>query len=210
MDILQMIREGLKFIQEIEPGVKSAKEVGAIIGPVVVQAFYQGRRLFTYLVTQKEGEEAEDLTQVAAEDVKAEPLEEGLPPLTKPDIALLVDINRRMFYDVSHYLKDQEIDADLVILTNDPQYSDAIKFLPADDPDTWTELVQDFNAVMNKIKRMPGGARVHIFLSTPLPLAFGLGSVWGTVDNAIIYHWQAGTYHPVMHVSRALRSTPEQ
>jgi hypothetical protein len=65
--------------------------------------------------------------------------------------------------------------------------------------------VQEFTATMNAIKHQLGGARVHIFLSTPLPLAFGLGSVWGTVDEATVYHWEKQTYYPAMKISRALR-----
>jgi hypothetical protein len=209
MNILTLIQEAFAFIQAIEPGVKSAQEVGAVIGPVVVKALYLGRQLKTYLVTRRAEEDEEPLAQVEAEGAEAEPLSPGMPTITKPDVALLVDINRRMFHDVSRYLDAQGIDADIVILTNDPAYSDAIQFLPADDPEVWTELVQDFNAAINSIKRMAGAARVHIFLSTPLALTFGLGSVWGTVDNATIYHWQDGTYHPAMRISRTLRAAPD-
>ncbi len=56
------------------------------------------------------------------------------------------------------------------------------------------------------IKFAVGSAKLHVFLSIPLPAAFGLGSVRGTVDeSATIYHWQDNTYHPVLPITRALR-----
>ena len=58
---------------------------------------------------------------------------------------------------------------------------------------------------MNKIKRSAGGKRVHIFLAAPLPLVFAMGAVWGTVDEASVYHWEQNTYHKVVNISRKLR-----
>lgn len=67
-------------------------------------------------------------------------------------------------------------------------------------------MVQDFYRGMSRVKREVGAARVHIVLGTPLPLAYGMGTVWGTVDEATIYHWENNTYHPVMPISRILRT----
>jgi len=195
MDVLQWVKDALAVIQEIEPGVKSAAEVGTVLGTVgtaVVKVVQKGRQLVTYLITKSKPSPG-----------KKEP-DTGAPP-EKTDVALLIDINRRMLHDVARYLEQQKIDADVLVVTNDPDYSDTIRFLDPDNPDEWVELVKEFNATISKVKHTIGSARVHIFMSTPLPLAFGLGCVWGTVDEATVYHWENGTYHPAMKVSRALR-----
>lgn len=195
MDIVQWVKDALAVIQEIEPGIKSAAEVGTVLGTVgtaVVKVVQKGRRLVTYLITK--GKPASK---------KKEP--DTGTPIEKADVALLIDINRRMLLDVARYLEQQKIDADVLVVTNDPAYSDTIRFLDPDNPDEWVELVKEFNATIGKVKHTIGSARVHIFMSAPLPLAFGLGCVWGTVDEATVYHWENGTYHPAMKVSRALR-----
>jgi hypothetical protein len=46
---------------------------------------------------------------------------------------------------------------------------------------------------------------MRFFISAPMPIAFGIGSVWGTVDEATVYHWEKQTYYPVLHVTRELR-----
>ena len=207
MNFFEWIKQAMVFFQEVEPGVKSAAEVGAIVGPVMLKVLYQGRQIITYLATQRKAPPTEaEATPAVSRVVDVEPVPEGQPLVGKQDVALLVDINRRLLHDVSRYLEAHNIDADVIIMTNDPEYSDAIKFVDPTHAAAWTELVQDFNTAINKIKYAVGSARVHIFLSVPLPLAFGLGAVWGTVDNATVYHWQEGTYHPAMCISRGLRA----
>lgn len=66
----------------------------------------------------------------------------------------------------------------------------------------WEAILKDFASHMTKIQRAVGSARVHIFQSTPLALSFGLGCVWGTVHPGTIYHYEGGTYYPVLHVTR--------
>ena len=188
MDI-QFIVEAIKFFENIKPGVEglaatgSALTAGAKAGVYVIK---KGVKLISYLITdQKDAKE--------------------LPTVKKPNVVILVDINRRMLADVSRYLEAQKLDADVIIISNDPAYSGNIQFLEATDAEDWVEIVQEFSGAMNGIKRTVGGAKMHIFLSTPLPLAFALGSVWGTVDEATVYHWEKGSYHPVMPISRELR-----
>lgn len=185
----QFIVEAIKFFENIKPGVEglaatsSVLTAGAKAGVYVIK---KGTKLVSYLITdQKDASE--------------------LPTVKKSDVVILVDINRRMLADVSRYLEGQKLDADVVIISNDPAYSDNIQFLEAADAQDWVEIVQEFSGAMNGIKRTVGGAKMHIFLSTPLPLAFALGSVWGTVDEATVYHWEKGNYHPVMPISRELR-----
>ena len=208
MNILELIRTGLEYIQEIEPGVQAAGRVGAVVGPIVVQTVAQGKKLYAYLVTLNEKKQADDQLSEAATDetVSAKELSPGMPTITKDDVALIVDINRRTFQDVARYLENRNIDADIVLLTNDPHYGNTTPFLDTKDPTEWESLVQDFYHASVAIKHAVGQRRAHIFLSTPVALAFGMGAVWSTVDKATVYQWDGSTYQPVMPISHKLRS----
>ncbi|MDY6876462.1 MAG: SAVED domain-containing protein [Chloroflexota bacterium] len=194
MDILQLAKDALEAIQQMQPGIESAAKVTTAlttIGSTGVKLLERGKNLYTYLVGRLKDGEAEKQKPTTVEP--------------KEDVAILVDINRRLLQDVAQYLHTQGIDANLIIVTNDPAYSSQVRFLSVEDSEEWETLVQDFNQAINVIKHTVGSARLHFFLSTPLPIAFGLGSVWGTVDEATVYHWERGTYHPVMNISRQLR-----
>lgn len=191
MNLMQLVQDALTAIQTLEPGLAAAARATTALGTIgstAVTVLQKGKQLITYLITRKK-----------------EQTEEQPTVTSKRDVALLIDINRRMLHDVARYLDEQQIDADLIIVTNDPTYSDQIKFLDPDDPGVWSDLVSEFSAAMNSIKRAIGGAQIHIFLSTPLSLAFGFGSMWGTVDEATVYHWEGQTYHPSLKISRRLR-----
>lgn len=203
MSILQTVKDGLDLIQELEPGLTSAVKTGAALGTMgstVVKFVQKGKRLITYVISHQE--EATDESTVA-QDI--EPIPDGEPMVTKSDVAVIVDVSRRMLPDVARYLDDQKIDADIILLTNDPEYGDTAKLLDFQDSEPWTDIVKDFHRGMSRVKREVGAARVHIFLGAPLPLAFGMGAVWGTVDEAIVYHWENKTYHSVMPINRDLR-----
>jgi hypothetical protein len=127
--------------------------------------------------------------------------------LQKEDVAIVVEISRPSVQDVVNYLDSKKIDANLVVITTvKSRGSKPVKGLSESRPGEWTEVVQEFSVAIDKVKREMGAAHIHIFLSTPLPLAFGLGAVWGTVDQAQIYHWKKnGTYAPLMKITRKLR-----
>lgn len=195
MNLSQLTQSALALIQQAAPDMAIAADAITLLGTMgkaAVKVIRKGRQLVTYLISRSEAE-AEGATP------------DETITLERPDVAILVDLNRRMLQDVARYLDEQKIDADLIVVTNDPAYSDKVKFIDPGNPAEWTELVQEFTATMNAIKHQLGGARIHIFLSTPLPLAFGLGCVWGTVDQATIYHWEKQTYYPAMRISRELR-----
>lgn len=196
--------EALKFFQNAKVPLEGLAVAGTTLvsgAKATVYVVQKGAKLVSYLITRSKKGQAK-----AKAATKTASGEEGLPTAQRQDVALLVDINRRMLVDVSRYLEKQGIDADFIIVTNDPDYSDKIKFVDPATPQEWETLIREFAAAMNSIKRAAGGARLHIFLSAPLSLTFGLGSVWGTVDEATIYHWENNTYYPTMHISRSLRS----
>jgi len=203
MSIIDLVKDGLELVQQVEPGLSAAVEVGTALGTAgtaMVQVVQKGKQIVVYLFTRRKGGPARPDAPAGIV-----PIPDGEPVVQKPDVALVIDINRRSLRDVARYLDGNKIDADVIVLTNDAAYGDAVKFLDPEKPEQWAELVKEFNTGMNRIKKAVGAARMHIFLAAPLPLAFGLGSVWGTVDEATVYHWQNQTYHPVMHISRALR-----
>jgi hypothetical protein len=93
-----------------------------------------------------------------------------------------------------------------VLVTNRLKYSNKPEFLDAKSEEEWETVVRDFADIMYEVRRAGQTARIHIFLSAPLPLTFAMGAVWGTVDNAILYHWDGEAYSPVFTVKRTLRS----
>jgi len=204
MDILQFAQDALTVIQQMEPGLAAAVKVGTEMGTVgaaAVKVIQKGHQLVTFLITKARPKPEEKPLISSA----VEPVTGDKPIATRRDVVLLVDINRRMLQDAARFMEQHKLDADLIVVTNDTTYSDKIKFLKPDDPDEWADLVREFTTAMNAIKFHVGGARLHVFLSTPLALAFGLGSVWGTVDEATVYHWENQTYYPAMRISRELR-----
>jgi hypothetical protein len=194
MDLSAIVNTALILIQQNAAAIGQAADIVTLstaAGNVLVKAVKKGSQLVAFFIGQKKAEQT---------------VEDGTPSFDKSDVAILVDINRRMLRDVARYLEANDIDADMVVVTNDPEYGDRVKFLAPDEPADWAQLVREFSATMNAVKHEIGGARIHLFLSTPLPLAFGLGAVWGTVDEATVYHWEKQDYHPVMKISRELRT----
>lgn len=203
MDILQIVLDTIKILQANEAAL-SAGASAVTLGAAAVRVFEKGRELITYHITDAESEQV----QVPALGGPLGASPDGKP--FKQDVAIVVDINRRLLPDVAAYLQEQQIDADLFFVTNNLTYAFKSKALDVNDPEEWKEVVQEFNAVMEQLKVHVKRRRIHIFMSVPLPIAFGMGAVWGTVDVATVYHYQGSeqepsTYYPVMKISRALR-----
>ncbi len=193
MPLPQIAQEAIKLIQQNTAAIAISSDfvtLGTAAANIAVQALKTGKRLVTFLITRKQTDKP----------VEAQPKANG-----KKHIAILVDINRRMLQDVAGYLERRGIEADFVLVTNDEDYGPEPKFLDPQRPEEWTEMVREFSQAMNKVKHEIGGAHAHFFISAPMPVAFGIGSVWGTVDTATVYHWQDNDYHPVMQISRNLR-----
>ena len=202
LDINVFLTDANTLMQQVAELAATTLTVGTAMGHIIDR----GKQLITVLISpfRRQSPQPE-------EPMPPTPLSGDVAPITGPittkaEVAILVDINRRMLIDVGRYLQQQGIDADLIIVTNDPTYGDKVKFLDVTQPQEWEEIAREFNSAMGKIKRAVGGARVHLFLATPLPLALALGALMGTVDeNTTVYHWENGTYWPVMTLSRKLR-----
>ena len=201
MDINQFLTDANTLMQQIASAAEKTLVIGTELGKIIEK----GRQILVVLITPLRPPPKPETVEHLA-DADLEPVGKSGPITTKSDVAILVDINRRMLMDVGRYLQEQNIDADLIIVTNDEAYSDKVKFLDPAKPEEWEEIAAEFNAAVGKIKRAVGKAQLRIFLATPLPLAVAMGSLMGTVDEGtIIYHWEKGTYWPVITISRRLR-----
>lgn len=198
-DILQAVVETLRFFANIKDSVEGMAVTGSTALAAAKMSGYliqKGAKSLSVLITSAKKKPA------GRKQTKSKP--EALI-LSKKHVAIVLDINNRIVANVDSFLKTKKIDADIIVITNDPSYSDEIAQLDIEKPEEWADLARDFKTHSQKIKRLVGDAKVHIFLAVPVPLAFGLGAVWGTVDDAVVYHWQNKTYYPVMDIGRGLR-----
>jgi len=197
-DILPVVIETLKFFANVKDSVEGMAVTGSTALAAAKMSGYliqKGAKSLSVLITSAKKKPA-----ARRKTKEPEPL-----ALSKNDVAIVLDINNRIVANVESFLKSKKMDADMIVITNDPSYSDEIAQLNIERPEDWAELAREFKMHTQKIKRFVGDAKVHIFLAVPVPLAFGLGAVWGTVDDATVYHWQNKTYHPVMEIGRGLR-----
>ena len=123
----------------------------------------------------------------------------GVEIVSRLDVAVVVDITRPTALDVARYLDEEETAVNFLLLKN--AQPDA--FLNATEK--WNPFIKSFSQTMNIAKHSFSGSKPHFFLSAPGALLFGLGCIWGTVDEAVVYHYEKGTYYPTIFVSRTLR-----
>ncbi len=131
-----------------------------------------------------------DLTNLAERDRTIQP---------KLNLAVVVDVARPTLQNVAAYLDDNNLDVHYIVF----RHEQPGQFFSVTD--NWQALVLTFGDVMDRIKREFNGAKIHFFLAGPVSLLFGMACVWGTVDEATVYHYENGTYHPVIPITRGLR-----
>ncbi len=208
MKIYELAKEIAAYFEQIEPGVTAAVKIGAYFAVAKNSAgkiLQKGKRLVTYLFAGK----TENATLSVDANAKASglvPVSLEVPIVEKDEVAILVDITKRSLKDVAAYLDRQKIDANLIVITNDPAYSSQVNFLDPLNAAEWEELLSDFSVAMNAIQHAVGAVRLHIFIAAPVALAFGLGCMWGTVSKANVYHWDGDTYQLITHISRKLKN----
>jgi hypothetical protein len=204
MDIQLYAKAFFEVVEQISPKLKSVVDAGTslyTIGSAGVKILQQGSQLITYAFGKSKQKPAPKSGKPKKKKVAPEVL------FQKDDVAIVVEISRPAVRDVVNYLEGRKIDANLVVITTvKPRGVKSVQGLSESRPAQWAELVQEFSLAIDRVKREVGSAKIHIFLSTPLALAFGLGAVWGTVDQAQIYHWKSkGGYAPLMKITRRLR-----
>lgn len=117
----------------------------------------------------------------------------------KLNTAVVIDIARPALRNVATYLDDQNLDMNFIVF----RHAEPGQFFSTNDD--WQSLAITFGDVMAKVKRKFDGAKTHFFVAGPGGLLFAMGCIWGTVDDAIVYHYENNTYHPVLPITRELR-----
>ncbi|PKN90890.1 MAG: hypothetical protein CVU44_22165 [Chloroflexi bacterium HGW-Chloroflexi-6] len=210
MDLPEQLKTFFEVMDKIKPGIENILTVGTAIGTAgsgLVKILQTGKHWVTLAVGNKKAD---------IPTKKSRKKKPSLPPglsyhdgqemvIDKENVAIIVEVSRRAVNDAARYLENNQIDANLIVVTNTGDYTANLKAINEDNPQEWFEMVQEFNMAINAIKNESGSVDLHIFLAVPVTLAFGLGAVWGTVDNATVYHWNGKEYKPVLSISRELR-----
>lgn len=118
---------------------------------------------------------------------------------SKLNLAAVIDIARPTLQNVAAYLDDKEMAVNFVVF----RHQQPGQFFDVNDD--WQALVITFGDVMDRVKREFNGAKIHFFMAGPSSLLFAMACVWGTVDEALVYHYENDTYHPVIPITRNLR-----
>jgi len=146
-----------------------------------------GKKVWTYVIGEKD---------------KPEPL--------KPNVAFVIEITRPAVVSVKQYLDQQGIDANLVVIRSGKLAPDE-ELQPLDDknPADWAEVVKSFRRQVEAIVQKSGVRQeFHVFISGPVALAFGLGSVLGTLYDIRVYNLARGgevSYYPVLHLPKDVK-----
>lgn len=122
-----------------------------------------------------------------------------IPIVSKLDMAVVIDVARSAAGNVAQYLDTGGVSANFVLL----RHVQPGAFFSVND--NWQQLIVAFGEVMDRVKREFAGAHLHFFMAGPGALLFSMGCVWGTVDEAVVYHYEENTYHPVLKTTRELR-----
>ena len=199
MDLPTYVNAFLEFTQTYQPVLNASITFGTsvyAIGSSLVKVLQQGKHLTTFAVGKKKAgikksahTKSETTGQIAS----------------KKNVAIVVEVSRPAVQDAASFLQKKKLDANLVVVTKIKEQGQPVEGLDENDPQVWFETVQEFSTAIDAIKREMGAVNMHIFLATPVALAYGLGAVWGTVDQATVYHWNGKEYKPVLEIKRELR-----
>lgn len=127
------------------------------------------------------------------------PWAESVAIQSRLHVAIVVPISRPIVPSVAQYLDQQGVEAHMVVC----QPAAATPYLSPDSP--WDEYVKSFSDSVAKVKTTFPDARIHMFLSAPVALAFAWGCVLGTVYEATVYHFERDNYYPAIPISRRLK-----
>jgi hypothetical protein len=210
MDLPNYVNVFMDFMQTYQPVLDSSVKFGTsafAIGSSVVKVLQQGKQLTTVAVGKKKTQ-----TRSAAGTRKPARVKTGTSEriAVKKNVAIVVEVSRPAVQDAARFLQRKKMDANLIVVTRIKKQGQSAEGLDEDDPKVWFEMVQEFSTAIDAIKREMGAVHMHIFMATPVALAFGLGAVWGTVDEATIYHWNSREYKRVLEIRRDLRFQPRK
>lgn len=208
MDIPEFAKTFFDVMQQIGPGLKDTLAVGTSITTITSAVFnvvQKGAHLFTVAVGRKKEQKPASKPKTSRKKKLPGGLEMGAHQLIaeKEHVAIVVEISRPAVQNVAEFLERNEIDANLVVISNTshPERHG----LSEEGSQEWFEVVQEFYQASTQVKKTLRAAHTHIFLAVPVALSFGLGAVWGTVDDATVYHWDGQQYKALMPINRNLR-----
>lgn len=117
------------------------------------------------------------------------------------DIAIAVQINQPVARFIMEYLKSKEINANLIVITNNEDVK-STKDLDDCNEKEWHAIVQDFKDIVTKIQTELGTTEFHFFFAAPAALTMALGVIFGNFLNARVYNWVKGesTYTEVLRL----------
>ncbi len=185
-DILENLNDWVNQFNDGARNIKALKSNITLGGNLILRVISGGRRLVGLLVSRLRNEPGEEPTKKVQ------------------DVAVIIEITRPIRTAVEQYLQEKgDIDHTFIITSLDED--GRIGVLEHSQPVEWADQVRGFYRLLNNIQRELGGANIHFFISAPVVLSFGLGAMWGTVNNATLYHWAEGSYHPVLNVGRTLK-----
>jgi hypothetical protein len=205
MDLPNYVGVFSEFMREYQPVLDSTIKFGTsayTIGSSLVKVLQQGKHLATIAVGKKKAVRKSKSDKKTTSRARSK---ESGQITVKKDVAIVVEISRPAVRDAVSFLKKKKKDANLVVITPAREPGEPIHGLDSGKPKLWSEVVEEFSTAIDAIKNEMGSVHMHIFLATPVVLAFGLGTVWGTVDEATIYHWDGKSYQRVLEIKRELR-----
>lgn len=130
------------------------------------------------------------------------PLSEQVLTIRKENLAIVVSVAQPALEKVAGFLTAENIDADILLITNVAAYNQK-RFLTIEQD--WDAVAQDFARTMDIVIRKMSGLNRHFFLAAPMSLIFAMGCIWGTVRTGDkLYHLDRGTdrYHHVLTSSQ--------
>lgn len=200
MDMQERIEDAQRIFNEITPELVQRKKAGdsvGALGATGIKLFIKSERLYTFWVGTFE--KKEKLSPFEAQGV--EPPWQGKPIRSPQHLAILLDLKFHNFETVGAYLSEENIFADLLVISPTPNYASNPYMVTQKD---WQPYLKDFNTIIATIRREIPGRKTtyHIFSNGPLPLILGFGATWGSVSRAEIYHYEQDTYTKVFSIDR--------
>jgi hypothetical protein len=118
------------------------------------------------------------------------------PRFFTPDLAVVLDMaSHSARGDAEAYLQQNNQQMELVHVAN--TYGGNLT------EDDWVKVVQEIYSVFHYLQSKKEVARLHVFHSMPVALAFGVGMALGNFVPVTIYNWEAseGKYYPVLKLN---------
>ncbi len=121
----------------------------------------------------------------------------------KDEVVLILDISAPCVPNVYHFLEKKNIDASVFIIRN----KNGQRIIDPYDRGQWERVVKDFSRLVRSIYEEVAVNKLHVFISAPSSLAFGIGCVLRNIHRPYVYNYNKTTqsYDLVLIVDDELR-----